>query len=136
RWQLEDRGVDRRAPDPAIARRDGRWLRLEGTHHGSTAPFGRECRWIDLTTVPGAERVDFAVEAPGGWLLRHVPWSDARHRIRAVAATPAVAQALALAPGAPCLQLERWTWRRGAPVTYARQIFPGDRYDLVEDFSP
>jgi GntR family histidine utilization transcriptional repressor len=119
-----------------MARRGGRWLRIEGTHHGSASPFGQEWRWIDLATVPEAEQVDFSGEAPGAWLLGHVPWSDARHRISAVAATSALARTLALTPGAPCLQLERWTWRRGAPVTYVRQIFPGDRYDLVEDFSP
>lgn len=134
-WQLEECALDTDAPDPAMARADGRWLRLTGLHN-ATRPFGWEARWIDLLTVPEAERVDFVREPPGAWLLGHVPWSDARHRIRAIAATPAAARRLGLAPGAPCLQVERWTWRSGAPVTYVRQLFPGDRYDLVEDFAP
>ncbi|MDF7777890.1 UTRA domain-containing protein, partial [Sphingomonas sp. AOB5] len=46
------------------------------------------------------------------------------------------AQRLGIAAGAPCLQIERWTWRTGAPVTHAVQIFPADHYDLVEDFTP
>lgn len=136
RWQLADRGVDDKAPDEALARPRGRWLRLGGLHHASASPFGWEARWIDLHTVPEAEAADFAQEAPGTWLLGRVPWSDARHRISAVAATPGIARRLSLAPGAPCLQVERWTWRRGEPVTYVRQTFPGDRYDLVEDFAP
>lgn len=136
RWQLADRGVDQEAPDPVIERARGRWLRLAGLHHASARPFGWEARWIDLATVPEAEAVDFAAEAPGTWLLGHVPWSDARHRISAVAPTPAIARRLGLVPGAPCLQVERWTWRRGESVTFVRQLFPGDRYDLVEDFAP
>lgn len=136
RWELADRGIDVAAPDQAVARPHGRWLRLAGLHHASASPFGWEARWIDLATVPEAEAVDFTQEAPGTWLLGHVPWSDARHRISAVAATSAIARRLGLSAGAPCLQVERWTWRRGAPVTYVRQIFPGDRYDLVEDFAP
>ncbi|MES2442344.1 MAG: UTRA domain-containing protein [Pseudomonadota bacterium] len=135
-WALADRGVDRDAPDQAVARAGGRWLRLAGVHQASATPFGWEARWIDLLTVPEAETIDFAQQAPGTWLLGHVPWSDARHRISAVAAAPAIARRLGLASGAPCLQVERWTWRRGAPVTFVRQIFPGDRYDLVEDFAP
>lgn len=136
RWQLVERSLDRDAPDPAIARAAGRWLRLAGLHHAAASPFGWEQRWIDLLTVPQAGAVDFAEEAPGTWLLGHVPWSDARHRISAVAALPSAARRLAIATGTPCLQVERWTWRQGAPVTYVRQLFPGDRYDLVEDFAP
>jgi len=135
-WQLEESAIDRVAPDEAVARPAGRWLRLAGLHHASASPFGWELRWIDLLTVPQAEAVDFAREAPGTWLLGHVPWSDGRHRISAVAAIPAIARRLGLASGAPCLQVERWTWRQGEPVTFVRQLFPGDRYDLIEDFAP
>ena len=133
-WLLADRGIALEAPEAAMP--PGRWLRLTGTHHASSSPFGWEQRWIHLGTVPEAESVDFDREAPGTWLLGHVPWSDARHRISAVSASPATARRLALAPGAACLQVERWTWRRGEPVTFVRQTFPGDRYDLVEDFAP
>jgi GntR family histidine utilization transcriptional repressor len=86
--------------------------------------------------VPEAERADFVVEAPGTWLLGHVPWTDARHRISAMAASAMVARQLRISEGGACLQIERWTWRNGVPVTFVRQVFPGDRYDLVEDFTP
>lgn len=130
RWELTARAVK------AAAVGQGPRLHLAGTHHASGRPFGDEERWIDLTTVPQAAEVDFAASPPGSWLLGHVPWSDARHRISAVAAPSPVARRLDLAPGAACLQIERWTWRQGAPVTFVRQLFPGDRYDLVEDFMP
>ena len=136
RWELTGRSIVHQVDDPELQRANGRWLKLAGVHHGSDAPFGCETRWIALVTVPGAEAVDFAETAPGSWLLGHVPWSDARHRISAVPADAPAAAAMAIEPGAACLQLERWTWRSGAPVTYARQLFPGDRYDLVEEFKP
>lgn len=123
-WQLDRR------------EESGRRLGLEGVHCASGTPFGVETRWIDLATVPEAATIDFAAEAPGSWLLHHVPWSDARHRISAVVPTPAEARRLGIPAATPCLQIERWTWRGGAPVTYVRQRFPGDRYDLVEDFRP
>ena len=46
------------------------------------------------------------------------------------------AAGLGLADGAPCLRLERRTWRDGQGVTWASQIFPGAAYDLVARFSP
>ena len=133
-WILADRGIDLEAPEPSML--PGRWLRLAGTHHAAASAFAWEQRWIHLGTVPEAEAVDFECEAPGTWLLGHVPWSDARHRISAVSATPATARRLGLTPDTACLQVERWTWRSGEPVTFVRQTFPGDRYDLVEDFAP
>ena len=135
RWQLETRAID---TDPPIDVADsaGPWLRLCGVHHAGGDPFGWEERWLDLGTVPEAADVDFSTLAPGTWLLDHVPWTDARHRISAVPASPAIARHLRIAAHAACLQIERWTWRNGAPVTVAQQVFPGDRYDLVEDFTP
>jgi len=135
RWQLASRNSSF-APQEVETRSRGRWMALEGVHHSGALPFGVEARWINLVTVPRAERADFAVEAPGTWLLGHVPWTEARHRISAAAASAMVARVLRIKEGDACLQIERWTWRSGAPVTFVRQIFPGDRYDLVEDFTP
>ena len=111
-------------------------LRLEGVHHAIDGPFAHEMRRISLAAVPDAGAADFAATAPGVWLLDHVPWSEAEHRISAIGATGAVAAALKLPRGAACLKLERTTWRNGEPVTQVRQIFAGDRYDLVARFTP
>ena len=136
RWELVSRSVETSPPDEVEAQPAGRWLRLSGIHHATAQPFGWEERWLDLKTVPEAEAVDFDGVAPGTWLLGHVPWTDARHRISAIAASPTVSRRLRIRAGSPCLRIERWTWRGGAPVTFAQQIFPGDSYDLVEDFTP
>ncbi len=122
------------APEEMVEVQSGPLLRVEGIHHADGAPLALERRLIDVSTVPEAATADFETEAPGSWLLGHVPWSDARHRIRAIAADRAQATALGMPIGVACLQLERWTWRAGALVTYVRQVFPGDRYDLTAEF--
>lgn len=111
-------------------------LRIEGVHHAIDGPFAHELRWISLVAVPGARAEAFENIAPGLWLLDHVPWSEAEHRISAIAAAGDVAARLQLPRGTPCLRLARTTWRNGEPVTHVRQTFPGDRYDLVARFTP
>lgn len=135
RWELCERSIGR-APAALAGSSGHRWLKLAGMHHAGGRAFGWELRWLDLDSVAGAEAVDFEQEAPGSWLMDHIAWTDARHRISAVAASAPIAERLDIAPGAPCLQIEHWAWRAGAPVTAARQTFPGDRYDLVEEFTP
>lgn len=110
-------------------------LLLEGAHFAAGEPFALEQRLIRLAAAPDAETEDFGATSPGSWLLQHVAWSDARHRIRALAASPLEARRLGLARGAPMLALDRWTWRSGEGVTFVRQRFRGDRYDLFADFS-
>ena len=95
-----------------------------------------ERRIISLAVTPEAEAADFETQPPGGWLLDFAPWTEAEHRISAVGADRETAAGLGLADGAPCLRLERRTWRDGQGVTWASQIFPGAAYDLVARFSP
>lgn len=114
---------------------DGPLLALRGLHVADGEPFALESRIINLAVTPQAEAVDFTHAAPGSWLLHHVPWSQARHRITAVPAG-AAAHHLNIARHTACLEVERWTWRTGEGVTFVRQLFPGHRYDLVAEFSP
>jgi GntR family histidine utilization transcriptional repressor len=138
-FRLLSRDVGDASPESPEARAlgaDGRLLILSGLHIADGEPFAFERRILNLATTPEAEAVDFSRIAPGSWLLNHVPWSQARHRITAVPADAAIARLLSLRPHAACLQVERWTWRGGQGVTFVRQLFPGDRYDLVADFAP
>ncbi len=109
---------------------------LAGIHHGADGPFAFEQRAINLDAVPAARVADFTVQAPGPWLIASVPWSEARHRISAIGAGPDAAGHLAIGRNTPCLMVERWTWRAGTPITIVRQIFRGDRFDLVATFAP
>lgn len=111
-------------------------LLVEGVHCGGGEPFALERRLISLDAVPDAAEADFTAQAPGSWLLHHVPWTAAKHRIRAVEASRSEATALAVRPRTACLELQRTTWRSGQAVTFVRQLFRGDRYDLVAEFNP
>lgn len=122
-----------RDDDPALG---GRVIELETLYLADGLPFALEERLIALDAAPEAETADFETQAPGGWLLAHTPWTEAEHRISAVAADHDTAAALGLSVGAACLRLERRTWRDGQDVTWASQTFPGAAYDLVARFSP
>lgn len=114
----------------------GDLLELRCVHLADGRPFALEDRLISLANVPDAADVDFAAAPPGTWLLGHVPWTQAEHRITAVNADTDVAKVLELAKDAACLALERRTWRGDDHITYVRQIFPGTAYHLVARFAP
>ena len=63
-------------------------LALRCRHWAGERPFAIEDRLINLAATPEAGAVDFGQISPGGWLLAHVPWTEAEHRISAVAASP------------------------------------------------
>jgi len=114
----------------------GELLALRCLHLANGRPFALEERLISLASVPEAQNVDFARESPGTWLLGHVPWTQAEHRITAVNADPDTAQTLDIEVRAACLALERRTWRGSTDITHVRQIFPGTGFDLVARFAP
>lgn len=96
----------------------------------------QRCWRIDkffLDAAPEAERADFHAEPPSTWLVAHVLWTEAEHRI---AAETAIARALEVANAAPCLLVERRTWRGPDTLAIVRQIFRGDALDLIARFGP
>ncbi len=111
-------------------------LWIEGVHFGGGEPFAIERRLIALSIVPAAAGESFVDQAPGTWLLGHVPWTSARHHIKAVEAVRSEARALGLRIRSACLELDRTTWRDRDIVTQVRQLFRGDRFDLVAEFRP
>lgn len=115
---------------------DNSLLLLQGIHLADDEPFALEDRAVNADAVPQALEMDFSASAPGTWLLHHMPWTRATHRISAAAASAAQAALLKVQAGTACLVLERQTWRGGRGITYVKQIFLGDSYDLVARFSP
>lgn len=109
-------------------------LELSGIHFADDAPMAWEHRFVNAAAVPEIVEAEFS--SPGGWLLEHVPWTEADARITAAAATGAEARALAVASGAPCLSIERRTWRGSEPITYVRQLFLAGAYELNAHFGP
>ncbi|MGX5831271.1 histidine utilization repressor [Mesorhizobium sp. 43Arga] len=114
----------------------GSVLWIEGLHFAGERPFALEQRLINLSAVPEAGDEQFLEIAAGPWLIGRVPWSEAEHRIRAMAADEAIADALDIDPGAPCLVVERRTWSAEHPVTHVRFIYPAESHTLVARFTP
>jgi GntR family histidine utilization transcriptional repressor len=119
-----------------VRRRERDLLVLECLHLAGGHPFCHERRHIHLDTVPEAATHSFETQAPGPWLVAKVPWTQAEHRIFAVAADAPAAKALDVPPGAPCLVVERRTWSAERPVTMVRLTYPAERHMLVARFSP
>lgn len=139
RFELLHRAVMR--PDPASPEEvqlagSGQLLRLEGVHFADDEPLAHEVRLVSLAAVPDMASDISAQQAPGAWLLRHVPWTEAENRIAAIGADRVVSQRLGLALGAPCLFIERRTWRGSEGITLVRQHFNATQYDLVARFGP
>ena len=114
----------------------GELLVLRCLHLANGRPFALEDRLISLSAVPDARNIDFSVESPGTWLLGHVPWTQAEHRISAINADADIAALLDVEARTACLALERQTWRATEHITHVRQIFPGAHYDLIARFAP
>ena len=109
-------------------------LVLQGVHYSDDVPFCYESRAINLSSVPDAASVDFGVEVPGSWLLRSMPWTTARHAVRAINAAGSDARELELAVGEACLEILRKTEIGESWVTYARLLYPGEAYQLTAEF--
>ena len=109
-------------------------LAISCLHYAGDAPFAHEDRLISLAVVPQAADADFAAEPPGTWLLAHVPWTEAEHRIGAIEADEALAASLAVMPGSAILMIERRTWRAANTLTAVRLAYPGPAHQLVARF--
>lgn len=105
-------------------------------HMAGARPFCLEDRLINLESVPDAEHEMFTEHSPSSWMVSHVPWSSAEHRIRAQAASEEMAQLLKIEPGSPCLVIDRRTWTGQLPITFVRLVYPADLYELDAHFSP
>jgi GntR family transcriptional regulator, histidine utilization repressor len=114
----------------------GELLVIEGVHLADDVPLACERRLVSLAAVSEIASESFDGTSPGAWLLRHVPWTEAETRIAAVAADRTIAARLNLDPGAPCLFIERRTWRGAEGITLVQQHFVGSAYDLNARFGP
>jgi GntR family transcriptional regulator, histidine utilization repressor len=105
-------------------------------HFGADRPYCLEDRIINLAVVSAAQDEPFQAIAPGSWLVAHVPWTGAEHRITAASADARTARLLAIPLAAACLVVERITWRGVEPVTQVRFVYPGAVRELIARFEP
>lgn len=111
-------------------------LEIVCIHFAGAREFCVEQRLINLAAVPEAAEADFTEIAPGPWLLGHVPWSTAEHRISSETPSKEIARLLGISDRQACLVVERRTWSNSGAVTYVRFTYPGNAHALVARFSP
>ena len=104
-------------------------------HHDNGQPLQCEDRYVNPAWSPGYLAVDFTQITPTQHLLEVAPWWDAQYTIEASTATVQEAALLGITATDPCLVLVRRTSSRGVPVTLARLVHPGRRYQLEGAFS-
>ncbi|OWU66861.1 hypothetical protein ATO2_17425 [Roseovarius sp. 22II1-1F6A] len=109
-------------------------LFLQGLHYSNDEPFCLETRVINSALVPDALSVDFQAEVPGTWLLKTMPWTKARHHVRAINVSGRDATLLELPAGAACLEMLRRTQIEDNWVTCARLLYPGEAHQLIAEF--
>jgi GntR family transcriptional regulator, histidine utilization repressor len=123
--------VDRQLLDLPAA---GEILAVDCRHLADGRPFALERRLINLAAVPEIAAADLSTHPPGSWLLGHVSWTQAEHRISALEAADQSAQLLDIEVGAACLVINRRTWRASQLITTVQLIYPGSVYELVARF--
>ncbi|NVJ68932.1 MAG: histidine utilization repressor [Alphaproteobacteria bacterium] len=105
-------------------------------HKGDGMPIELEERWVNPEIAPDLLAQDFETTTPTEYLLAVAPLLRAEHVVRAVAVTPSERRLLEVSEGAPCLEIGRRTWTGERVASYARLLYPGDRYELTARFSP
>jgi GntR family histidine utilization transcriptional repressor len=95
-----------------------------------------EDRYVNPAAAPDYLKVDFAATTPTRYLLEVAPLWEAQYTIEASAPTEQEARLLGIARTDPCLVIVRRTVSRGIPITIARLVHPGSRYQLQGDFRP
>ncbi len=105
-------------------------------HKGDDKPIELEERWVNPEIAPELLAQDFTAETPTDYLLAVAPLLRAEHVVRAVAPTNKEQRLLEVKAGIPCLEISRRTWTGERVASYARLLYPGDRYELTARFSP
>lgn len=139
RYQLLSRTLGR-ALAPEAARlgltKGAPILRIKALHIASDTPFALEERLINIGEVPRSAEESFTDISGGAWLIAHVPWTEAEHRISAAMANAFEADTLQIAQRSACLVMERQTWRLDRAITHVRLVFPDSMHHLVARFAP
>jgi GntR family histidine utilization transcriptional repressor len=102
----------------------------EIVHYEDDVPVQLEERFVNPAFAPHYLAQDFAARTTGRYLLDIAPAAEVEHIIHAVAADVRTGELLEMAPGGPCLRLQRRTWVGKATATSSILTHPGARYSL------
>jgi GntR family transcriptional regulator, histidine utilization repressor len=105
-------------------------------HHEDGVALQCEDRYVNPACAPGYLGVDFTRITPTHYLLDVAPLWEAQYAIEASAPTPQEARLLGIRGHEPCLVVVRRTVSKGVPITLARLVHPGSRYQIDGAFTP
>ncbi|MGY4830658.1 histidine utilization repressor [Sphaerotilaceae bacterium SBD11-9] len=105
-------------------------------HFEDGVPLQCEDRYVNPACAPDYLSVDFTRTTPTHYLLEVAPLWEAQFSIEACQASAQEARLLHIGTGEPCLVLVRRTMSRGVPITLARLVHPGSRYQIDGQFKP
>jgi len=105
-------------------------------HHENQVPLQCEDRYVNPACAPDYLDVDFTQTTPTSHLFEATALWRAQYSIEAARPTAQEARLLAISPSDPCLIVVRRTFTRTAPITIARLVHPGSRYQLEGQFAP
>jgi GntR family histidine utilization transcriptional repressor len=105
-------------------------------HHENGQPLQCEDRYVNPACAPDYLNVDFTQTTPTHYLLEVAPLWEAQYSIEASAPTEQEAKLLRVKRSEPCLIVVRRTESRGVPITLARLVHPGSRYQIDGQFKP
>ena len=95
-----------------------------------------EDRYVNPACAPDYLQTDFTQTTPTQYLLRVAPLWEAQYSIEAGEPTAQEAKLLGMDKHAPCLIVVRRTINREVPITLARLVHPGTRYQIHGAFKP
>jgi GntR family histidine utilization transcriptional repressor len=105
-------------------------------HSENGVPLQCEDRYVNPACAPDYLKTDFTRITPTQYLLSVAPLWEAQYAIEAAAPTAQEAQLLGISTHDPCLIVVRRTINRGVPITLARLVHPGTRYQISGAFKP
>lgn len=105
-------------------------------HHENHVPLQCEDRYVNPAAAPDYLRTDFTRTTPTRHLFEATALWRAQYSIEAARPTAQEARLLAIAADEACLIVVRRTFSRSSPITIARLVHPGSRYQLEGQFAP
>jgi GntR family histidine utilization transcriptional repressor len=105
-------------------------------HTENGVPLQCEDRYVNPSCAPDYLSVDFTKTTPTHYLLKVAPLWEAQYSIEASAPTEQEARLLGISRRDPCLVLVRRTVSHDVPITLARLVHPGSRYQIEGRFKP
>jgi GntR family transcriptional regulator, histidine utilization repressor len=105
-------------------------------HSENGVPLQCEDRYVNPACAPDYLNMDFSQTTPTHYLLEVAPLWEAQYSIEAGPPSPQEAELLGITPQDPCLIIVRRTMNRDVPITLARLVHPGTRYQIQGQFKP